>query len=84
MSDSGQFGCDAAARFFFTQEETAMSAIHYTIVNTPHGVLLVAATSRGVCLVRFGDEIAELEERLHSEFPFCSADTRRRPAQALE
>ncbi len=50
-----------------------MSAIHTTILNTPLGELLVAATSRGVCFVRFGDEIAELEERLHGEFPFAAS-----------
>ncbi len=49
-----------------------MSAIYYTIVNTPLGELLVAATSRGVCLVSFGDGRADFEERLHSEFPFAA------------
>ncbi len=50
-----------------------MSAIHYSITNTSLGALLVAATARGVCLVSFGDEPAELETRLHSEFPYAKA-----------
>ena len=49
-----------------------MNAIRYTIVSTPLGALLVAATARGVCLVCFGDGEPELEERLESEFPFAA------------
>lgn len=49
-----------------------MNAIQYTIVTTPLGALLVAATDRGVCLVCFGDEEPELEERLRGEFPFAA------------
>jgi len=53
-------------------EETEMSAIHYTIVDTAMGALLVAATSRGICLVSFGEDAAELEARVQTEFPFAA------------
>jgi len=49
-----------------------MTAIQYTIASTPLGALLVAATHRGVCLVCFGDEEPDLEERLRGEFPFAT------------
>lgn len=43
--------------------------IHYTIVNSPMGRLLVAATERGVCGVSLGDSDAKLEAFLHDEYP---------------
>jgi AraC family transcriptional regulator of adaptative response/methylated-DNA-[protein]-cysteine methyltransferase len=49
-----------------------LTSIQYTIVGTPLGALLVAATDRGICLVCFGDEEAELESRLQGEFPFAA------------
>jgi AraC family transcriptional regulator of adaptative response/methylated-DNA-[protein]-cysteine methyltransferase len=42
--------------------------IQYTIVPSPLGRLLAAATSRGLCAVRFGESTAELEEALRGEF----------------
>ncbi len=48
-----------------------MTDIQYTIVSTPLGALLVAATARGVCLVCFGDREPDLKERLQAEFPFA-------------
>lgn len=42
--------------------------IRYTTVNCPLGYLLVAATARGLCDVRLGDTVAELEEGLFQEF----------------
>ena len=42
--------------------------IQYAIVPSPLGRLLVAATSRGLCAVRFGESMAELEEALRKEF----------------
>jgi AraC family transcriptional regulator of adaptative response/methylated-DNA-[protein]-cysteine methyltransferase len=47
----------------------AGAAIGYTLVSTPLGRLLVAATERGVCRVAFGDADAELERGLRREFP---------------
>jgi AraC family transcriptional regulator of adaptative response/methylated-DNA-[protein]-cysteine methyltransferase len=42
--------------------------IRYTTVNSPLGFLLVAATERGLCTVRLGETVAELEESLQHEF----------------
>jgi AraC family transcriptional regulator of adaptative response/methylated-DNA-[protein]-cysteine methyltransferase len=44
-------------------------AVHYTIVSSPLGRLLVAATSRGVCAVKIGQADAALEHDLRSEYP---------------
>lgn len=43
--------------------------IAYAIVDSPFGRLLVAATGRGVCTVRFGDADDELAADLRREFP---------------
>ncbi|MFL6229433.1 MAG: bifunctional DNA-binding transcriptional regulator/O6-methylguanine-DNA methyltransferase Ada [Pyrinomonadaceae bacterium] len=43
--------------------------INYTIVDSPLGRLLIAATERGVCSVQFGDHDAELEASLMAEYP---------------
>lgn len=42
--------------------------IQYAIVPSPFGRLLVAATSRGLCAVRFGEPTTELERGLREEF----------------
>ena len=42
--------------------------IQFAIVPSPLGRMLVAATSRGLCAVRFGESATELERRLHEEF----------------
>jgi AraC family transcriptional regulator of adaptative response/methylated-DNA-[protein]-cysteine methyltransferase len=42
--------------------------IRYSLVPSPLGNLLVAATARGVCAVRLGDDAAALEAELHREF----------------
>jgi AraC family transcriptional regulator of adaptative response/methylated-DNA-[protein]-cysteine methyltransferase len=42
--------------------------INYTIVESALGYLLVAATDKGVCMVRLGDTVAALEADLHKEF----------------
>lgn len=44
-------------------------AIRYAVVASPLGRLLVAATDRGVCSVRLGDEDAALATGLRAEFP---------------
>lgn len=44
-------------------------AITYTIVQSSLGQLLVAATDRGVCCVRLGDNAKQLEAELRREFP---------------
>lgn len=42
--------------------------IFYTIVPCPYGYLLVAATGRGICAVKFGDSPSEVEGDLLAEF----------------
>lgn len=44
-------------------------AIRFTIVSSRLGQVLVAATPRGLCSVRFGDDAASLERALREEFP---------------
>ena len=43
--------------------------IHYAVAPTPIGQMLLAATDRGVCAVRFGDSPVILERELRVEFP---------------
>jgi AraC family transcriptional regulator of adaptative response/methylated-DNA-[protein]-cysteine methyltransferase len=42
--------------------------IAFTTVDCPIGIMLVAATQRGLCAVRFGEDAAQLERELHEEF----------------
>ena len=42
--------------------------IQFAMVPSPLGRMLVAATSRGLCAVRFGESATELERGLHEEF----------------
>lgn len=48
------------------------AAIRYTVVGSPLGALLVAATHRGVCRISLGDSAAPLERDLRAEFPAAS------------
>ncbi len=43
--------------------------IHYTIVDSPLGRLLVAATHKGICGVSLGDADTTLEAALRKEYP---------------
>jgi AraC family transcriptional regulator of adaptative response/methylated-DNA-[protein]-cysteine methyltransferase len=43
--------------------------ISYTIAECPLGLLLVAATDKGICSVTLGDKRAELTDNLYAEFP---------------
>lgn len=43
--------------------------VRYTIVTSPLGRLLVAATPRGVCAVAMGESDQRLERALHAEYP---------------
>lgn len=47
--------------------------IQYTVTESPLGEMLVAATARGLCAVRFGD-MQEMVAELHTEYP--NADIR--------
>lgn len=53
--------------------------IHYACRSTQFGVLLMAATEKGVCCVQFGDDQNQLIQQLHEEFP--NADLKESPAQ---
>jgi AraC family transcriptional regulator, regulatory protein of adaptative response / methylated-DNA-[protein]-cysteine methyltransferase len=44
-------------------------AIHFTIAATPIGAMLLAATEKGICSIRFGDAAAVLERELRREYP---------------
>lgn len=46
--------------------------IRYTTVNSPLGYLIIAATARGLCSVRLGETVAELEDELLQEFRYAS------------
>jgi AraC family transcriptional regulator of adaptative response/methylated-DNA-[protein]-cysteine methyltransferase len=46
----------------------AGATITFAITPTPLGRLLVAATERGLCSVRFGENASELERNLRDEF----------------
>jgi AraC family transcriptional regulator of adaptative response/methylated-DNA-[protein]-cysteine methyltransferase len=46
--------------------------IRYTLADSPLGRMLVAATERGICAIRFGRADAELVEGLKREFPFAT------------
>jgi AraC family transcriptional regulator of adaptative response/methylated-DNA-[protein]-cysteine methyltransferase len=43
--------------------------IHYAVVDSPLGALLVAATQKGVCSIKFGDTRPELAAALREEYP---------------
>jgi len=45
------------------------AAIRYSVVPSPLGTLLVAATERGICKIGLGDSPATLERDLRREFP---------------
>ncbi len=49
--------------------------IRYSIMTSPVGKVLVAASDKGVCAVSLGDSDVELERSLHDRFP--SEDVRR-------
>lgn len=51
------------------REQGAGMAIRFTVVASRLGPVLVAATQRGLCSVRFGVDEAALERALRMEFP---------------
>lgn len=54
-----------------TEYKTGAEAkqIYFALRQTQLGLLLMAATDRGVCFVHFGDSVASLIQSLHQEFP---------------
>ena len=45
------------------------ASIHYSVVSSALGMLLVAATERGICKIALGNSAAGLERDLRHEFP---------------
>jgi AraC family transcriptional regulator, regulatory protein of adaptative response / methylated-DNA-[protein]-cysteine methyltransferase len=64
---------DAPARLGMTpatyRRGGAGARIDYVIANTSLGALLVGATDRGVCAVKLGDDVKNLEVDLEREYP---------------
>jgi len=64
---------DGAARLGMTPARYraggAGEAIRWCITRTVLGQALVAATTRGICMVELGDDADALERKLHDEFP---------------
>jgi AraC family transcriptional regulator of adaptative response/methylated-DNA-[protein]-cysteine methyltransferase len=52
--------------------------VRYDILETPAGMLLVAATGKGICAIQFGASAQDLEDSVRLEFP--AAGLRRDPA----
>ena len=50
--------------------------IHYTVIGSPLGRLLVAATEKGVCFVALGEHESTLAQGLEAEFPAAEEITR--------
>src|SRR2546425_317417 len=61
-----------------------LHSVGYTIVDSPVGRLLVAATERGICSVKLGDSDAALEKALRREFPDAARDTPPGPLKRSE
>jgi len=57
------------------------ATIRYTSVASPLGRMLVAATDKGVCSIKFGSSDDELMEGLKREFPFA---TRKRDDDSMQ
>jgi AraC family transcriptional regulator of adaptative response/methylated-DNA-[protein]-cysteine methyltransferase len=57
--------------------------IDYVIANTSLGALLVAATDRGVCAVKLGDDANNLEADLEREYPAATRARATAPTSSL-
>jgi AraC family transcriptional regulator of adaptative response/methylated-DNA-[protein]-cysteine methyltransferase len=66
----------AAARMGMTPAVYAAGglgvSVHYVTVESPLGILLVAATPRGICAVKLGSNAKTLENELQHEYPAAS------------
>lgn len=58
------------------------AVIAYTIVDSPMGRLLVAATGKGVCFTSLGEDDAVLRQALEAEYPEARSITRDDAAMA--
>ncbi len=54
------------------RRQGAGQEIRYTFMPSPLGLMIVAATERGICSVRFGERLVDLERELRSEFQGAS------------
>jgi AraC family transcriptional regulator of adaptative response/methylated-DNA-[protein]-cysteine methyltransferase len=50
------------------------TTIHYTVIKTSLGMLLVAVTERGVCSVSLGDDEQTLANALRAEYPAATIE----------
>src|SRR2546427_4469495 len=70
MTPNRRIAVARRARAHTRREATAgPQSVAYTIVDSPVGRLLVAATERGICSVKLGDSDAALVAALRREFP---------------
>src|SRR6202162_971256 len=67
----------------YRQGGTGMQ-IHYTIVDSPLGRLLVAATDRGISALYLGEKDAPLETALRKEYPRAEIDNNSAGSKNLE
>ena len=51
------------------RKQGAGETIHFAIAATPIGRMLLAATERGICSIRFGDSAENLEREVRVEYP---------------
>ena len=56
------------------------TVVHYTIVPSLLGRMLIAATDKGICAIQFADSDRELQQGLMREFPFA---VRKRDEESL-
>lgn len=73
FSSSGRFYEEAGASLGMSpssfRQGAAGERIRHTVEHSPLGMMLVAATGRGVCAIEFADDKSALEERLKARFP---------------
>jgi AraC family transcriptional regulator of adaptative response/methylated-DNA-[protein]-cysteine methyltransferase len=58
--------------------------ISYGVARTPLGLLIVAATDRGLCFVQFGERTSELARALRAEYPEASIAPLTNPPPAFQ
>jgi AraC family transcriptional regulator of adaptative response/methylated-DNA-[protein]-cysteine methyltransferase len=51
------------------QRSVPFATIRFALADSLLGRLMLAATDKGICAIRFGDDNPALEEELHSEYP---------------
>lgn len=54
--------------------------ITYAAAQTPLGLMLVGATTRGLCFLQFGPDVGALVEQLRAEYPRALIEPMREPA----